>query len=444
MMSSRLIAIVMLTCLAWAPSDASVLDTVVPEGMLQMMNKAAADPVSSHRCDAKSTTDQPTCSAKTTKTGCAAVVDSDNKQKCTYQMDGGTKNLENLLTSAKTSINAAVTTMLSGVVTAYANAKTDLRAMDTAIDNSKQTISSTDLEAIKTKASTWCEKKRALETAISDASTAASTLTTKLNAPLDLSNVLVKEVGTIGPTDCSQANDPSNARGSTCPTGSCNLADRIKNKINTARGEYLVASWDKFDKDALETTATTATTTAKDAFQDAVKNTATTYHSMCGSSDQVHDTAVTLFNGNNAGRSAMYRSLGVILCHINHMSSGQTYILPTNLLKSGAANPTTSATDCNGKLKADSTIKTELFPDATSNEDSSKACPTQSDYEDDIREYGNLGFDKDESDWSPESTKCAAVTAHVASGASTAGVDNTAANLQGHWDAMNSASLTKD
>ena len=154
--------------------------------------------------------------------------------------------------------------------------------------------------------------------------------------------------------------------------------DRIKNKINTARGEYLVASWDKFDKDALETTATT---TAKDASKDAVKNTATTYHSMCGSSDQVHDTAVTLFNANNAGRSAMYRSLGVILCHINHMSSGQTYTLPTNLLKSGAANPTTSATDCNGKLKAVSTIKTELFPDATSNEDSSKACPTQSDYE---------------------------------------------------------------
>ena len=38
----------------------------------------------------------------------------------------------------------------------------------------------------------------------------------------------------------------------------------------------------------------------------------------------------------------------------------------------------------------------------------------------------------------------APVTAHVASGASTAGVDNTAANLQGHWDAMNSASLAKD
>merc|ERR1711957_117154 len=357
-MLSRLIALAVLTCLAWSTS-ASVLDAVVPEdmlenspsatpsrlpplaliatdaittelatmkkhapsdagvaqieGMIQMMNKESADPASSHRCDAKIPADQATCSAQTTKSGCESVVDSD--------------------TNAKTTINAAVTTMLSGLETAYANAKLDLQAMDTAIDNSKQTISPTELEAIKTKATTWCSKKRALETATSDASTAASALTTKLNEPLNLSDVLVKEVGTIGPSDCSQAN--SDAKDSTCSAGSCNLASRIQTKIDTVRGEYLAASWDKFEKDALETTATTEEGASKDAFQDTVTVTASTYHSMCGSSDQVHNTAVTLFNGNNAGRSAMYRSLGVILCHINHMSSGQTFTVPTNLLKSG-------------------------------------------------------------------------------------------------------------
>merc|ERR1712166_782991 len=443
-----------LTCLVWMPVNANVLDTVVPEdmpenshlsppsrlpplalvatdaittelanikkiapsdagvaqieGMVQVMNESA-DPVSSHRCDAKIPADQATCSAQTTKSGCESVVDSDTKKKCTYQMDGGTKDMQHLLTSAKTTINAAVTTMLSGLETAYANAKLDLQAMDTAIDNSKQTISPTELEAIKTKATTWCSKKRALETATSDASTAASALTTKLNEPLGLSDVLVKEVGTIGPSDCSQAN--SDAKNSTCSAGSCNLASRIQTKIDTVRGEYLAASWDKFEKDALETTATTEEGASKDAFQDTVTVTASTYHSMCGSSDQVHNTAVTLFNGNNAGRSAMYRSLGVILCHINHMSSGQTFTVPTNLLKSGEANPTTSATDCNGRLKANSTIKTELFPDATSNEDSNKACPALSAYEDDIRNYGSLGFDKDESEWSATTTKCDAVTA---------------------------------
>jgi len=457
-MLSRLIALAVLTCLAWSTS-ASVLDAVVPEdmlenspsatpsrlpplaliatdaittelatmkkhapsdagvaqieGMIQMMNKES-DPASSHRCDAKIPADQATCSAQTTKSGCESVVDTDSGQMCTYQMDGGTKDMEDLLTSAKTTINAAVTTMLSGLETAYANAKLDLQAMDTAIDNSKQTISPTELEAIKTKATTWCSKKRALETATSDASTAASALTTKLNEPLGLSDVLVKEVGTIGPSDCSQAN--SDAKDSTCSAGSPNLASRIQTKIDTVRGEYLAASWDKFEKDALETTATTEEGASKDAFQDTVTVTASTYHSMCGSSDQVHNTAVTLFNGNNAGRSAMYRSLGVILCHINHMSSGQTFTVPTNLLKSGEANPTTSATDCNGKLKADSTIKTELFPDATSNEDSNKACPALSAYEDDIRNYGSLGFDKDEADWSATTTKCDAVTAHAATG----------------------------
>merc|ERR1712166_1396664 len=170
-------ALVVLTCLAWSTS-ASVLDAVVPEdmlenspsatpsrlpplaliatdaittelatmkkhapsdagvaqieGMIQMMNKESADPASSHRCDAKIPADQATCSA----------------QICTYQMDGGTKDMADLLTSAKTTINAAVTTMLSGLETAYANAKLDLQAMDTAIDNSKQTISPTELEAV--------------------------------------------------------------------------------------------------------------------------------------------------------------------------------------------------------------------------------------------------------------------------------------------------------
>jgi len=435
-----------LTCLVWMPVNANVLDTVVPEnmpenshlsppsrlpplaliatdaittelanmkkiapsdagvaqieGMVQVMNKES--PVSSHRCDAKSTTDQATCSAQTTKAGCESVVDSDNKQKCTYQMDGGTKDLEDLLTSAKTSINAAVTTMLSGVVTTYANAKKDLRAIDTAIDNSKQTISSTDLEAIKTKASTWCTKKRALETATSDASTAATALTTKLNEPLSLSDVLVKDIGTIGPSDCSQAN--SDARGSACQASSCGLASRIQTRIDTVRGEYLEASWVKFDKDALKSTAVTEESDSMGEFQGAVTATANSYHSMCGGSDQVHATAVTLFNDNNAGRSTMYRSLGVILCHINHMSSGQTFNVPTDLLKSGEANPTTSASDCKGKLKSDTTIKADLFPDASSDEDSNKVCPALSAYEDDIRNYGGLGFDED--NWQPIASNC--------------------------------------
>ena len=256
-----------------------------------------------------------------------------------------------------------------------------------------------------------------METATSDASTAATALTTKLNEPLNLADVLVKDVGTIGPSDCSQAN--SNARGSACQASSCNLAPTIQNRIDTVRAEYLDASWVKFDKDALLSTAVTEESHSMGEFQGDVTATANNYHSMCGNSDQVHDTAVTLFNDNNAGRSTMYQSLGVILCHINHMSSSQTYNVPTDLLKSGEANPTTSASDCKDKLKSDTTIKADLFPDASSDEDSNKVCPALSAYEDDIRNYGGLGFDKDESVWSPESTNCAAVTAHVASGAPT-------------------------
>jgi len=453
-------SLVVVTCLAWSSADASLLDTVVPEEtpgsglsakpnhlhplaliatdaittelvsmkksapsnagvarieeMIQDMNKESADPVSSHRCDAKSTADQASCSAKTTKAGCESVVDSDSKQKCKYQMDGGTKDMEDRLTTAKTAINSAVSTMLDGLTADYDNAKKDLKVMDDAIDNSKRTVSPTDFEAIKTKATTWCSKKRALETATSDAGTAASTLTEKLNAPLDLSDVKINEVGAIGSSTCSNTN--GNAKDSTCPAASCNLASRIQSKIDTANGEYLAASWDKAEKDALKSTATTDESDSKGEFQAAVTTTASTYHTMCDSNDQLHDTAVNLFNNNNVGRASMYRSLGVIQCHINHMKSGQTLNVPTNLLKSGEAATSTSATNCVGKLKADSAIKTDLFPDASSTEDSSKTCPLLSAYEADIRNYGSLGFDKDDADWSATTTKCDAVTAHAATG----------------------------
>lgn len=220
-----------------APTDAGVAQI---EAMVQTMNKGLADPVSSQSCLAKNTADEATCSAKTTKADCEGVVDTAGNKKCTYQSDGGTQDTEGLLTSAKTTINTAVNTMLSGLVTAYNNAKTDLKALDDAIDNSKQTISPADLETIKTKATTWCEKKSALDSATSDASTADSTLTTKLNAALDLTDILVNEVVGIGPSDCSKEN--GNARGSTCPTASCNIAGRITTKVETARAEYLEAS----------------------------------------------------------------------------------------------------------------------------------------------------------------------------------------------------------
>jgi hypothetical protein len=132
----------------------------------------------------------------------------------------------------------------------------------------------------------------------------------------------------------------------------------------------------------------------------------------------VHGTAVNLFNSNNDGRASMYRSLGIIQCHINHMKSGETFDVATNLLKSGEAATSTDATNCVGKLKSTATIKADLFPAASSTEDSSKSCPLLSAYEDDIRNYGSLGFDKDDADWSPTTTKCDAVIAHVVPGTS--------------------------
>ena len=82
--------------------------------------------------------------------------------------------------------------------------------------------------------------------------------------------------------------------------------------------------------------------------------------------------------------------------------------MPTDLLKSGEANPTTSASDCKDKLKSDTTIKADLFPDASSDEDSNKVRPALSAYEDDIRNYGGLGFDKD--NWQPSILNCDATT----------------------------------
>jgi hypothetical protein len=329
--------------------------------------------------------------------------------KAMNDTDGGTKDMDDRLNTAVSSINTAVDIMLSGTKTDYDSAKVDLKTLDDAIDNNKKTISTTDLETIRTAATAWCTKKRELETATTDKQAADQTLTNKLNAPLDVSNLKLKDVGPIGEGDCSQSH--GDAEGSTsCPVYSCsddNLAQIIKEKIAIGRTAYLTASWDKYNKDAALVTATSGNTAKKAIFEDKVETTASTYHSMCGSDDTVHATAVTSFNANNANRASMYLSLGIIKCHTNHMKSGQSYVFtPADLLKSASSNSATSSTDCIANLQTAANIKAALFPDASSNEDSSKVCPTLNVYVQEVHDYGGFGFHK--TDWDADVAKCSA------------------------------------
>lgn len=374
------------------------------ESTVLSMTKAMAAP----SCLAKDSSDKEICKAKTTKTDCEGLVDANGNKRCTLaDTDGGTKDMVDRLKSATSSINTAVDTMLSGTKTDYGSAKVDLKALDEAIDISKKTISTSDLETIRTAATTWCAKKRALETATTDKQTAAETLTNKLNAPLGITDLKLSEVGPIGEGDCSQTNGNVETLTS-CPAYSCsddNLAQRIKEKIATGRAAYLTASWDKHNKDAAFVTATNENTAKKATFEDKVETTASTYHSMCVSDDTVHATAVNSFNANNANRASRYLSLGIIKCHINHMKIGQAYTFTTaDLLKSTSSNSATSSTDCIANLKTAANIQAAMFPDASSNEDSSKVCPALNVYVQEVHDYGGFGFDK--TDWDADVAKC--------------------------------------
>merc|ERR1712166_107760 len=107
----------------------------------------------------------------------------------------------------------------------------------------------------------------------------------------------------------------------------------------------------------------------------------------------------------------MYRSLGVITCHINHMEiPSQSYTLPNDLLKSGGTAATTDADDCVSQLKTADDLKTALFPAATANEDSDKACPTLQTYVNQIKAYGSLNLEEDV--WTPSEANCNSVASH--------------------------------
>jgi hypothetical protein len=455
-MSSRLaIALAVLTCLAWSPINASDVDTVVPENMadnklsaesshlhplvllatsaikteldnmktypiaaaavtpiqqmVQDLESAATDSKASNTCHAKNTADASTCSALTTVSTC------NGNDKCSWASDGGTADIAAALSTAKTNINNALTTMRDALVSDYNQAKGDLNTLDAAIDNSERTITPSELEAIKTKASNWCTARGEKTQADQAAQTANSVLSTKLNvklSDLNVADIKVSEIGALGEGACSKASGV--AEGGNCPTSSCSLATRITTALDTANKEYLDASWDKYNKDTTKSTKQNADDNAKGNFNTIVDTTASNYHAMCSSQDTVHGAAVKMFNDNNAHRASTYRSLGVIMCHINHMETpSQSYNLPTNLVKSGGTAATTDANHCLSQLKSTADLKTALFPAATATEDSNKACPTLQKYVDQIKAYGSLNFEKDV--WTPSQTNCDAVSSHSTS-----------------------------
>jgi len=454
-MPSRLaIALAVLTCLAWSPIDASDVDTVVPENMadnslsaasshlhplvllatsaikteldnmktypiaaaavtpiqqmVQDLESAATDSKASNTCHAKNTADASTCSVLTTASTC------NGNDKCSWASDGGTADIAAALSTAKTNINNALTTMRDALVSDYNQAKGDLNTLDAAIDNSERTIMPSELEAIKTKASNWCTARGEKTQADQAAQAANSVLSTKLNvklSDLNVTDIKVSEIGALGEGACSKASGV--AEGGNCPTSSCSLATKITTALDTANKEYLDASWDKYNKDTTKSTKQNADDNAKGNFNTIVDTTASNYHAMCSSQDTVHGAAVKMFNDNNAHRASMYRSLGVIMCHINHMeTSSQSYNLSTDLVKSGGTAATTDANHCLSQLKSTDDLKTALFPAATAAEDSNKACPTLQQYFGQIKAYGSLNFEKDV--WTPSETNCDAVTAHGA------------------------------
>jgi hypothetical protein len=378
------------------------------EELLQQLELAA--PASSEACLAKDSADVGTCGGLTTKDTC------DSNYKCKWQSDGGSKDIDDRLNTAKTAIDNAVKAMLDGLVSDYNNAKADLATLDTAIDDTKRTITDQEYTDIKSKATEWCTKMRSKETADQEKQNADTTLANKLAAKLsdhitDLASITISELAPIGESACAKNN--GNAQSDTCDSFNCALSSRIDTAVIAARKEYLDASYVKFDKDAAKTTADQEESNAKVSFNDKVEDTAQAHVDVCGTNDNVHNKVVQLFNSNNDHRASTYRSLGVIGCHINHMKAGETFSLDTNQVKSGGSASTTDATNCVNQLKSIADLKTDLFPAASASEDSGKTCPTLAQYYNDIKAYGNLDFEKGV--WQPTQAACDLVGAHSTS-----------------------------
>jgi hypothetical protein len=321
--------------------------------------------------------------------------------------DGGIGDIQKLYKGTKLMVNGITKKMLEGLEHEYDTAKKDLKALDDAIDNSVRNITVTDLEEIKMKALAWCTKKRALETAIAKVEKSEIALADCLEAPLGLPHILVKEVTGLGEADCSKSQ--GTPRDGTCPPQWCTKNSRVAAKVDSVRQDYLRLSWLLSDRHEDKITAISNEGNSKGQFHDSVTRTARDYHSVCISDYKVHETAVKLFNTNNGVLASMYVSLGTIQCHINHMKSGEEFDIEPKLLKPGQSGTSRNAGSCISKLKSDASIETDLFPDASL---SVKECPSLQAYEDIIYDYGNFGFHKNETIWSPTQKKCEAVTSH--------------------------------
>jgi hypothetical protein len=318
--------------------------------------------------------------------------------------DGGGANLTSAMNTAKQSITDAINTMKTSVTSGFTSAKADVVALEDMIDTAEKTIPTTELEAVKVEATEWCASKTALDTAISEHTTAVTALNNAKSPNLDSSLLAMSNFGPV--TTCDLSVGESEA----CSTSwECDLAQTVKNAISAARTTYHTAIWNKKNKEESKATAEETNTGKQSSFLTRVDTTVDAQTAHCTGNDGIHASAVNAFNGVNAGRASMYRQLSIVQCLVNHLDVSDTS--PVAVPEAATQGATSTSTDdCVSKIKTEDQIRSDRFPDEALSGHAS-TCPTRAAYMNQIKAYGHPDMNLSD-EWTPGATTCDNVANH--------------------------------
>jgi hypothetical protein len=313
--------------------------------------------------------------------------------------DGGTADLAARVATAKQAVKSAISTMSSGLTTDYDQGKTDLTTLKNAIDVAVQDVSADQKVNLKNHANNACSAEELAETARSDLQT-KTTARDNYDPTIPDNLAYFKKLGSISQCDRTSAT-------STCPDPTVTVASDLLVAFKDVTQEYY--NKDKAMQDA-EATKVSAELTAATKLTVVTTTVTTILDGLvdhCSSDGNIYNSAVDEFNGNNAHRGNMLRTLREIECMIDHIDNSAGTAVAVSDPASGAAATATSAHECKTATKTATTLQSENFADATKE---TFTCPTRASYVDKVKAVHSMQLTDT---WIASVSNCASVPANA-------------------------------
>jgi len=296
--------------------------------------------------------------------------------------DGGTKALIDSVANGKVNMHQAIQTVKDGLEGDFRTGSGDLDTLASDVDTAIKTIPEATLEGIKGRASDWCDAKEDLDARTTAYDTAAAAVA-NFDPVLPTAEAFFSKLVPV--TDC---NSETTLVGGQCPDPALSLAtisSGLQAGIRQARLAYHTLDA-TMDTSLQAKTSSIQTNIEKNTtYTTGISDTVQLHRDMCAVNFGVYQSSITTFNGHNAHRAQVYRTLEEISC------------AATNLGDSAAEQT------CVSGLNSISQIQSTKFADKVAE---TLTCPADSVYLDQISGYRTLSLSVS---WQPSTIVCPAV-----------------------------------